>query len=519
MCGAFLGIEGIGGMANPVGGPCNLTARRSRRRRPAILPISAPIMLGLSLLGFVVMMLLMTGMINIMMGSMVDVITTVPTIHAYDDNGNRFRQSDITPEMQTLLDERDAIRNGLERESAYGSWLTDDARLNQIKNELRDLGYQDMDATIVSMYWAFATPAAILLILILLFCAIGWFWEDMGLWNRGTMAETAKWAIISLIVIPIVPEIWDIYAIGMTELARDSIHPEDPNIVLNDLWCQMGGLSQCMADPAKWLQIDTWFGGDFWSSDWAQTILDRTIMPFFKLSAAFTMTVGLFVVGIARIMLIIVVLSLLPIVLVLRLLPFFDGHAKSMVSALIACTLSPILVGFTLQAGWHYLNMVYIDPLEQWITVLCIIGLASSWPVAMASLLGNAVGSVEGAVQDSMKNSSMMATSMGIGMAAGAGQGFQSVGGGGAGLGQGLTGALTGMAMGGGQSMVGHLPGEFGGGGLASAVEDGGVFKVADMGARHDLLGSAGGGGSGGTGAGDMFGGAPSGGKGAAGVF
>ena len=428
-----------------------------RRRRNAFL-LQGPAILGMMLLGFVVYVGVMTLFTGVIQSAIVESITAVPTLYAYDADGTRI--TTVSPAVQLAADPLLQERKALEAERAvlmgglpdFDRLVVVESEIDRVNQELRDAGWVNEAGMIITMYRTFAVPATVLLIMLILFTAAGHFWErGFGLWRRGAAADMMRGAVIGLIIIWVLPEVWDVFALGMTHIALEvmGMGGVSPQHVIDVLWCKLGASGGCMFDFAGILDPVKWSTALAAPDDFGRVLLGEVLMPFFTLSPSLVITLTMFVVSEVRIMFISIVLIMMPILLVVRGLPYIGPHVKNILDSLVGATIAPFFSALTLYVGYEYVSNTPIPSIEEWINVLGIIALAGAWPVMLAPFLSKISGQIQGAVQTAVTSSSMMAMQMGMGVAGGAISGASSGG---------LRGTVAGMAMGGGQGMLGAMP-------------------------------------------------------------
>ena len=443
-------------------------------------------MLGIMLLGVVVYIGVMTAFTGIIQGSIVESLTDVPTMHEYDDKGVRMTgiptdaPQATKDAVEALLKEREGkiaeIRllqagsgppGGGDLDEAFDSVPQTDPgtydaikeaneRLYEINAELRSLGWVDRETTIIHLYNYFAVSATILLIIMMVFSAAGHFMErGFGLWSQGTAARMFKGAVFGIIIIWAMPQVWDFFALGMEKFALDTMQlgGDKPQQVIDGLWCKLGATAPCMFNFADVLDPLGWATALTSPSDFGMTLMGKVLLPFFKLVPALTTTLTMFVIGEIRVLFITIILIIMPLLVILKHLPFVKGHADMLINSLIGAAIAPFFSALTLVVGWEYLsNATTLNSLEEWVRALGIVALAGAWPVMLSPLLSQLSSQVSGAVNTAVMSSAMMASQMGTGMAMGgmaaAQQGHH-----------GLGGIAQGMAMGGGASMIGQMPG------------------------------------------------------------
>lgn len=426
-----------------------------REKRPAFL-LQGPAMLGMMLIGFVVYVGVMTAFTGVIQGSLVEVITEMPTIHVYDDSGERITQ--VTPEVEAeaspLLERRAELYGMVDTAMSTGDFgriLAAEEEIDSINAQLNDIGYHNNINRMLDLYWTFGIPAVAILVFFLVFSAAGRFWErGFDLWRRGASQEMLRNSILGIVVILLIPEIWDVFAINMERLALHMLNPEgDPEMVIGRLWCKMGASAGCMYDFAEVLDPLNWSTVLTDPDDFGQSLLADVLLPFFKLTPAFVASLAIFIAAKVRVLFISIVLITIPVWFVLKNVPYVGRTATDMIENMVGASLAPFLSALTLYVGWVYVSETSIPSLEEWVVILGIVTLAGLWPVILAPFIGRVISTVQGAVQTGVSQTSMMSMQMGMGAAAGALAGATR-----SGLGGGMTGLGAGTAAG----MLGSIP-------------------------------------------------------------
>ena len=423
--------------------------------RPAFL-LQGPAILGMMLLGFVVYVGVMTTFTGVIQGSLADAITEVPTMHAYDTDGKRVSviSEEVAAAAQPHLERRDELHKlaAIHMQNAdYEALTQTDEEIDAINEKLLRMGYHDTDSSIAAMYWWFAYPAAAILVAMIIFSGAGHFWEKgLGVWRRGTSLEMFRASLFGLVAIFLVPEVWDVFAIHMTEFSRHMMNPGgDPHTVIDSLWCKMGASAACMFDFAGVLDPVSWSTALASPNDFGQSLMGEVFMPFFKLMPALVVSLVVFVTAKVRMLFISIVLITLPMWLVLYNVPYLKKHAKNMIDNMVGASFAPFLSAVTLYVGWSHISDTPMPSLEEWVSVLGIVTLAGLWPLILAPFLSNVTGSIQGAVQTAVISSSNMAMQIGMGGAVGAAGGAATGG---------LGGSLRGFAAGAGRGAIGSMP-------------------------------------------------------------
>ena len=423
----------------------------------------APAMLGMMLLGFVVFVGILTAFTGVLQGGMIEALTDIPTMHAYAPDGTRITEvsQSVMIQAEPLLAERQQLRDDMSRymtTAQYEQIEAAESAIDEINYQLQQMRYVDDEGSILTLYRWFAAPSVTILLLIIVFSAAAHFWEKgLGWWRRGMAHEMFRTSVIGIIAIILLPELWDIYAIYMEQMAVYFIHPvelnPDPQMVIDQMWCKMGASAGCMLDFAGLLDPVSWSTALASPADFGQSLLGEILLPYFKLMPAFVLMMSAYVVGEVRSLLMAIVLVTFPMWMVLRNLPFMRKHGGDMVMVLVGGSFAPLMSGITLYSGWSYVASHPMPSLEEWVSVFGIIVLAGIWPVLLVPFLRDISGKADAAISTAVQSSGMMAMQIGMGAAGGAMAGAQSKDGGFRNI---LGGALTG----GGQSMIGAMPRE-----------------------------------------------------------
>ena len=486
-------------------------------------------MLGIMLLGVVVYIGVMTAFTGIVQANIVETLTDVPTMYAYHpEDGTRMAKvsEEVLTDNRADLDRREELMLELKELTApdlggdgapngtvpeivtsaalgHGGELlrggvnylrvqSINAEMNDINERLIAAGWFDENATIIKHYWYFAIPSAVLLVMMMTFSAAGHFMEKgFGLWRQGRAAEMFKGAVIGLIIIWLLPEIWDMFALGMEDLSWNmmSLGGDHPQRIADVLWCKMGANAECMFDFASILDPLRWSTALTSPSDFGTSMMFDVLLPFFQIVPALSVSLTMYIMGEVRVLFITIVLITLPLWLVLRFFPIIEKHAQSLVYSMVGASIAPFFSALTLYVGYEYVSSTPLDTLEEWISALGIVTLAGSWPLLLAPFLSNISSEVSKYVQTAVMSTTMMAAQMGTGMAAGALKAQQQ--------GHGLGGVLAGAAMGGGASMITAMPQ-----GMGEQMKQAGETMDLQTGPMIMPAGSGGGDGDGGDGGG-----------------
>jgi len=180
--------------------------------RPAFL-LTGALMVVVMLVGMAAFLLMLSGFVNEITPTIPDVMTDIPTLYDYDNDGKRITEFEgldrleknaeyvrLTAELEKLrieLKECEDVCVFLPVES-----LKHDIRI--LEEQLYDLGYQGLTYPNVrlELYWMFAYPSLAILFIFILFSSATHYWEiGFSIFQRGTSIGIIKTSIISMVAI------------------------------------------------------------------------------------------------------------------------------------------------------------------------------------------------------------------------------------------------------------------------------------------------------------------------------
>lgn len=390
-------------------------------------------MLGMMLLGFAVFITIISIFMGLMQGDIVETVVDMPTFYTHDQFGQPIREVDPSDLelVELLLDERRQLEAEMANSTLAEYTPMDapwdpspiEARINEINAQLSSLGYTGMENILRDFYWSLGIPAIIILCVLAFVGATGHFWErSIGLWSRGKGQRMMRESIIGILVIVLLPEIWDPAAIMVEEFALYMFNPDgDPQLVVDYLWCKLGAAGGCIGfsmeevlDPVAW-------GASLTNpNDLGQNLLGHTILPFMKLLPAFAATLSVYIVAKARLVFIMIVLLTIPVWMVARNLPILSSHSNTIIHSLVGASIAPIFSALSFYVGYVYLSNVYMPSLESWIAAVGIVTLAGAWPTILSPFLSRVSSSAERVVSEGIHGAMRMSQSIGMGLAGGA---------------------------------------------------------------------------------------------------
>ncbi|MDE1813939.1 MAG: hypothetical protein KGI05_04655 [Thaumarchaeota archaeon] len=284
------------------------------------------------------------------------------------------------------------------------------------------------------------------------------------------------------------PPIWDLYATGIETGSRAIIDPhhtgQTPDSVLLVFTEIQGGITH--DKPAtidnsivSGLVQMTSGGNDLGTifSDKIKSTLLGFIGSLMALMAAF-MT---YMFGTIRQVLTAVLITGLPVILILSLIPWFQGVTKRLLDTLFGISIVPIFSSLVMVTGAAYLGSITTHSVEeQWFAALAVLSLSTFMPTILVPILGSLFSSMTQMASSGVGFGSagtMMAIQGGKGIGSGAYGAAMSAQHGAAEYGQSISGVgMVKAAMGGG------LAGGFGG--LAQGLSNVGSHALRRVGAK-----------------------------------
>ncbi|MHB8547497.1 MAG: hypothetical protein ACYDAJ_12110 [Nitrosotalea sp.] len=284
------------------------------------------------------------------------------------------------------------------------------------------------------------------------------------------------------------PPIWDLYATGIEVGSRAIIDPhhtgQTPDSVILVFTEIQGGITH--DKPAtidnsivSGLVQMTSGGNDLGTifSDKIKSTLLGFIGSLMALMAAF-MT---YMFGTIRQVLTAVLITGLPVILILSLIPWFQGVTKRLLDTLFGISIVPIFSSLVMVTGAAYLGSITTHTVEeQWFASLAVLSLSTFMPTILVPILGSLFSSMTQMASSGVGFGSagtMMAIQGGKGIGSGAYGAAMSAQHGAAEYGQSISGVdMVKAAMGGG------LAGGFGG--IAQGLSNVGSHALRRVGAK-----------------------------------
>ena len=409
--------------------------------RPAFL-LAAGAIITIMIISFGAFLIVMHGFVEEIAPTIPDVMTDVPTLYYYDDDGekitdlNEFIRSEAEAELQQLKDDLDDLKNDLAiAEQNGGGGIYNEipnlkSRIYWLEIEIADLEVflAEMDSyenIRLEFYWMFSYPALAILFIFIMFASATYYWEkSFSIFQRGTSMKIIKTSVLGMVVIILLPEFWDIYAIEMKNFSMYLIDPfgENPAALTEELWCKMG----CIINLDDLFAIEDVGNVILAGPDEGMYTLSDILLPIFKIIPTAMITISFFVIAKIRALFIIIVVITIPIWMVCMNIPTLKKISNDMIVNMIGASIAPIFSALTLSVGMGYVNSTDPDSLEEWITVLGIAIFASVWPIILAPKLSIIASQTTSMVQTAIQSTAMFASNTAGAVSRSASSGLQS---------------------------------------------------------------------------------------------
>lgn len=407
--------------------------------RPAFL-LTGALMVVIMLISMAAFLLLLSGFVNEITPAIPDVMTDIPTLYDYDENGKKITEvtglnnEEVETEYQLLITELEELRIELEECVDVCASIPVEALKHKIRileDQIFDLGYQGISYPNIRLefYWMFAYPSLAILFIFIIFASATYYWEkSFSIFQRGTSVNIIKTSILGMIVIIILPEFWDIYAINMEQFSMYLIDPfgRQPDAAIRELWCEMG----CLFDPDDYEAFNLMDVGSIILGDTTQgsKIISEVLLPIFKIVPVTMITIVFFVIAKIRALFIIIIIISLPIWMVCLNIPTLKKISNDMITNMIGASIAPIFSAITISVGLSYLRTSGDTGFTEWISALGIAIFASLWPVLLAPKLSIIAHTATSAVQTGIQSTAMFASNMSSGLGKAAGSDIKSSG-------------------------------------------------------------------------------------------
>ena len=388
--------------------------------RPAFL-LTGALMVVIMLISLGAFLLLLSGFVAEITPTIPDVMTEIPTLYNYDENGLKITEfygltdAEVDAELQRLTTELEKLKIELDACANCIPGSTGPLRISieQLEDQIFDLGYEGLTYPNIKLefYWMFAYPSLAILFIFIMFAAATYYWEKgFSIFQRGTSMKIIKTSILGMVVIILLPEFWDIYAINMEQFALYLIDPfnREPDALVRELWCEMG----CLFDMDDFgaFTISDVGGIILGNNEEGAKIITELLLPIFKIVPVTLITIVFFVIAKIRALFIIVIIITIPIWMVCMNIPILKKISNEMLTNMVGASIAPIFSAITLSVGMGYLGTISETGFNEWISALGIAIFASLWPVLLAPKLSIIAHTATSAVQTSIQSTAMFAS-------------------------------------------------------------------------------------------------------------
>jgi len=402
------------------------------------LGVDSAIMIGFLLLSVMAVMAMHAGIIAMIAPDLHTIINKMPTIYDYDENGDkvkfetpeekddRFSSNNDTQEQVNEIQSEIVILEA-EKYDAIGigdvekvTELSD--QIDKLEKQLVELGYLPEPNMYLKLYWMFGSFSIIILLIIFVGSIVILAFEQASLGiKRGTASKLVKSCVIGIIIIIIVPEIWDPIAINVERVGLYMLDPIDgkPEETTGKLWCRMGG-GICTLDQLRLLDEDIHKMLLANPANFGQEIFAGVFLGFFKLTATSMISLLFFITSTIRITFTLVILITIPLWIIFGFIPKLKRLSETVLSSFVGACMAPPLVSIILFVGEQHISANPLPALTEWITVLGVAILAQTFLMILAPVLQSTISQANSIVQSGMQQTTMAGSAMGMGAAAGA---------------------------------------------------------------------------------------------------
>ncbi len=398
-----------------------------------------------AMLMFLVLLAVIAAVIVISQGIVVKVglelptiLTDMPTFYEYDGSGSRAIEAKICDyDGNAILQCR---------------WETD--RCNNPSDLLHDPKDCHMKPShYVDFYWLLAGIGVSIMLIVLSVAVLQYIAEGTGFADKSRAIENVKRIIPYIVIILIIPTIWDPFAIMIENAALFLMAPFPPEAdsfidaglvgvfvdgetirgqaQLRSAWLMMEAGS--IIPPSVW-QPETLAGFIFDPAKAVNNVLTGAFLGVFKAYVVIMLGLEMWVSGVVRVMATMMTVMAMPIMLPLSLIPKFGETTKKITDAIFGLSIAPIFSALVFTIGLAYLSASRSDDeLLRWLQAVCVCFLCSA---AVTTLAGGFFMNAESKVRDALKTALTSASmtvaavaSGGAGAAAGLGAAGAGIGG------------------------------------------------------------------------------------------
>lgn len=403
--------------------------------------VDAGIMIAFMLLGIVSVAAMHLGIVNIIVPELHLLITQMPTLHDYDEATSLKISDETEADRSTRYNEIDVIQNNIDTIRQDISDLEDE-KIDALKNndiekieeiteqidvleqEITDLGYPVEPNVNLRLYWLFGSFSSILLVVIMMISGILLLLEKASLGIQQGMAKKMFLSsIFGLVVIFMIPEVWDPIAVTIEDTALYMLNPfgdGEPQDTITKLWCKMG---VCVEDSASLIYADE----QLLNSDINDTLVSNLdsigqdifvnlFLGFFRITATSMVSLLFFITAIVRIEFTMIIVITMPLWILFRFIPVLKKLSQIIFTSFIGCCFAPIIVALILFVGEQYTTAHPTEALQQWITVLAIATLAQTFLIILAPILQSTISQANSTVSTGIQSTTMGASHVGTSM-------------------------------------------------------------------------------------------------------
>lgn len=219
------------------------------------------------------------------------------------------------------------------------------------------------------------------------------FLEQIELFPKGTALDIIGKGVMLIPFFLIFPLLWDNLAFAIEELAKYILNPDDPsNPGANVEWV-FRTLGAITPPDVNWDDVLEFLTNP---GEAGQVIFRDVFLSVFKALIAAILTFTMYMIGTIRIVLTAVLMTGIPIILALNLVPWFKKATTPLINTLLGLMLAPIFSALTIVTGQAYIQAADLPPLLEWIATAATAMLAVGFPSILAPVLGGLTSQVTG---------------------------------------------------------------------------------------------------------------------------
>lgn len=388
--------------------------------------ILAPaILIGVPILLLIVTISIMGSITDTIVPILSDVITDVPTLYEYDENGKRItgldgngftadqRNAKIA-ELESKIESQQSVIDSTKNDrNRYNALNTNSNTLQVSEDELERvvrLGKVNQNLKIV-FYWIFGIAAITFMSFKLVFaCATHFYEKSFSFIPRGMSGLIIKNSILGIAIIFLIPEFWDFYALNMEKLALYIMDPftGEPQQVIVDLW----NIMRPDFDFSKALNPIEWGYALAFPETKGQDMIKGVILPVFSTIPITLLTLGFLMIAKARSMFIAIILTSLPVWLACLNLPIVGDLSHKMLKYMVAATIAPFFSALVLGVGLVVITShAGVNSILTWVECVIVISLSAGMVLMLSPIISSLASQVTGITQSTTQAGTSSATS------------------------------------------------------------------------------------------------------------